>query len=332
MDLARMGSLDTRSQSGLNIILVSVHHFGEVWMIDHSTTTQSAASHSGGYHGNGGDLLYRWGNPGAYNRGLPSTQVFFGQHDAYWIPKGFPSEGKICVFNNGLNRPDSAFTSVDIFSPVLDSIGVHNTGTHPLLPNTLDKRYIAPWPTQFYSANQGGAQVLANGSLLICDGKSGALTEVDSAGRAVWQYVVPVNADGPITQGTLPSEVSQFQATFYPASYAAFKGRTLTAGAPLEYNPLNYDCTLDVIVPVKEPAQTQMPDDFFVYPNPASDHVVVSQSGIVEHATMFNFLGQKIVEWKNAGEVNTHSIQTGIYTVVIRREGKSYSRMISIVK
>lgn len=318
--------------SANNVIMVSVHNFGEVWMIDHSTTTFSGASHSGGHFGRGGDLLYRWGNPEAYNRGTPNNEVFFGQHYAYWIPKGYPDEGKICVYNNGLNRLDSDYTSVDFFTPALDSPGVHLNGTQPYLPVALDKRYTDPWPTHFYSITQGNAQVLSNGNLLMCNGKSGELFEVDTAWKQVWKYMVPITNGGPLTQGVVPPPINQFHVTFYPWSYAAFNGRTLTAGAPLEYNPLNYDCTLDVIVPVKEPAQTQMPDDFFVYPNPASDHVVVSPFGIVEYAMMFNSLGQKILEWENAGEVNTGSLPAGIYRVVIRRLGKMNSRMISIVR
>ncbi len=47
----------------LDQILVSVHTFSEIWVLDHSTTTAEAATHKGGRSGKGGDLLYRWGNP-----------------------------------------------------------------------------------------------------------------------------------------------------------------------------------------------------------------------------------------------------------------------------
>ena len=50
-------------------IILSSHNFNEIWVIDHSTTTAQAASHSGGNSGMGGDLLYRWGNPRAYRYG-----------------------------------------------------------------------------------------------------------------------------------------------------------------------------------------------------------------------------------------------------------------------
>ena len=41
----------------LDQIVVSVRQFGELWIIDHSTTTEEAASHSGGTSGMGGDIL-----------------------------------------------------------------------------------------------------------------------------------------------------------------------------------------------------------------------------------------------------------------------------------
>jgi hypothetical protein len=42
--------------AGLDQIILSVRHFCEVWIIDHSTTTEEAAGHTGGRAGKGGDL------------------------------------------------------------------------------------------------------------------------------------------------------------------------------------------------------------------------------------------------------------------------------------
>ncbi len=38
----------------------------------------------------GGDLLYRWGNPQAYDAGSADDQTLFLQHDAQWIRPGLP--------------------------------------------------------------------------------------------------------------------------------------------------------------------------------------------------------------------------------------------------
>ena len=65
----------------LDQIVLSVREFSEFWIIDHSTTTAQAAGHTGGNAGRGGDLLYRWGNPQAYDRGTAADRKLFYQHD-----------------------------------------------------------------------------------------------------------------------------------------------------------------------------------------------------------------------------------------------------------
>lgn len=76
----------------LDQISVSSHNLNEWYIIDHSTTTAQAASHSGGNAGKGGDFLYRWGNPAAY--GATGTTILNVTHDAHWIPEGVPNAGR----------------------------------------------------------------------------------------------------------------------------------------------------------------------------------------------------------------------------------------------
>ena len=53
----------------LDQIAISVPGFNEIYVVDHSTSTEEAKGESGGRWGQGGELLYRWGNPQNYGRG-----------------------------------------------------------------------------------------------------------------------------------------------------------------------------------------------------------------------------------------------------------------------
>lgn len=315
----------------LNLILLSVQNLGEVWMIDHSTTTQEAAKHIYGYHDRGGDLLYRWGNPAAYDRGLPIAQKLFSPCGAEWIPKGFPSEGKILVFNTGINRGDSLYSSVNIFAPALDSPGVHNTETRPLLPDTVEWNYESLRPTDFYSPHLSSAHMLSNGNVLICNGTAGTFYEVDRSGTISWNYVQPVNANGPVTQGSPPGDIGIAGCSYYPFSFPAFNGKTLAPGDPIELHPVDYTCNLNVISAVAEHRFAPINLELFVYPNPASDHLSISTSDFEGTVTLYNCLGEAVVHGTTFGVLNTAGLPDGAYTLVVRNAETSRSRIITVI-
>ncbi|MFM7725487.1 MAG: aryl-sulfate sulfotransferase, partial [Flavobacteriales bacterium] len=77
----------------LDQIMISNHNFCELWIIDHSTTLNEAASHAGGRYGKGGDLLYRWGNPQTYGRGTAANKRLFSQHNTHWVRDGLHDAG-----------------------------------------------------------------------------------------------------------------------------------------------------------------------------------------------------------------------------------------------
>ena len=104
-DWIHINSIDYNEK--LDQILVSVHGFNEIWIIDHSTTTEEANSHLGGNSGKGGDLLYRWGNNQTYLNS-DENQIFYGQYDAEWT-----DEGNILVYNNGSGREGEDYSTVE---------------------------------------------------------------------------------------------------------------------------------------------------------------------------------------------------------------------------
>jgi hypothetical protein len=184
-------------------ILLSVHNFNEIWVIDHSTTTQQAAGHTGGRSGKGGDLLYRWGNPAAYNRGTASDQKLFLQHDANWIDPGCPGEGHILIFNNGVGR---FYSTVDEIVTPVDSNGDYYLAPVSAYGPTVQIWTYNPQPS-FYASIISGAQRLPNGNTLVCNGETGELFEVTPTGSKVWQY----STEGQVFKVEyLPPEEQQF--------------------------------------------------------------------------------------------------------------------------
>ena len=170
-------------------ILLSARHQHEIWVIDHSTTTEEATSHTGGRSGKGGDLLYRYGNPAIYGAGTAMDRQLFGQHDAQWIQTENPGEGHILVFNNGQGRPDGQYSSVDELVPPVDENGSYylepGSAYGPLEPIW---RYTTENPGDFFAGYLSSAQRLPNGNTLICDGDHGLFFEVTLEKKTVWSF------------------------------------------------------------------------------------------------------------------------------------------------
>ncbi|MBT5101488.1 MAG: hypothetical protein HOM77_06180 [Planctomycetes bacterium] len=177
----------------LDQIMLSLHNSNEIIVIDHSTTMAEAATHTGGLSGRGGDLLYRWGNPAAYDHGTTADQMLFGQHDAQWIVDGSPGAGNILVFNNGNGR---GYSSVDELEAPIDPLTheyAYSTGAAYGPPSLL---WTYSDPGTFYSSFISGAQRQPNGNTLICEGDDGRLFEVDPGGTLVWDYFNPYGSAG----------------------------------------------------------------------------------------------------------------------------------------
>lgn len=231
----------------LDQIVISCHNISEFWIIDHSTTKAEARTHRGGQFDKGGDLLYRWGNPQAYNMGGTSDRKLFRQHHAYWIPNGYKDSGCIMLFNNGFNR-DTAYSTVEVIqTPILPN-GSYSSSL-PYAPSAPKWIYKDSIPTNFYSQIISGAERMPNGNTMICSGVQGLFFEVTPAGKTVWKYKNPIGGNIPKSDGTQGNN-PVFRCTFYPASYPAFSGRSLTAGRVLEKNVIPYSCIYESVPPV----------------------------------------------------------------------------------
>lgn len=162
----------------LDQISFSSHNLNEWYIIDHSTTTAEAASHSGGNSGRGGDILYRWGHPVNYS--ATGTSILNVTHDAHWIPEGVPNAGRLVGFNNrGVSNNQSSVDQIDV--PRVGYNYSHTAGA-AYLPSTYSSRLAC----NGYSSNMGNSQQLPNGNQLVCVATTGLIYEVNSAGTTLW--------------------------------------------------------------------------------------------------------------------------------------------------
>jgi len=230
----------------LDEILLGSRQLNEIYIIDHSTTTEQAGSHKGGIRNKGGDILYRWGNPAAYDRGGKKDQQLFGPHAPTWIPQGYPDAGNIIVFNNGTGR-DTLYSSIEIIDPPDSGFGDYylpseDMGYGPSHPyyTFRDTRN----PKNIFSMILSNAQRLPNGNTLIDIGTDGRFFEIDPKGETVWEYINPDTPKGILSQGDPPPTGNNvFRIHRYPLDYKAFDNRTLVPKAPIELNPSESCCT-----------------------------------------------------------------------------------------
>jgi len=168
-----------------NWIVISANFQDEFWIVDHSTSTLEAAGHTGGDHGKGGDLLYRWGNPQAYRAGTGADKKLFRQHGVKFIGPGLDGEGNIILYNNQIS-PSSRVEEIEL---PLDVSGNFIFG-----PGGVFGPAGPVWTYQnpaMNSAIMSSAERLPNGNTLICSSLQGRIFEITSGGANVWEIGTP---------------------------------------------------------------------------------------------------------------------------------------------
>lgn len=158
-----------------DLIYLSVNYYSEVWVIDHSTNTDDAASHSGGKFGKGGDLLYRFGNPSTQNDET-TERLFINNH----YPNLF-EPGKILIYTNGGDLEQSTVYELKLPTEL----------TQKTIPKTTQPEILWSFTDpELYAPKVSGAVRLPNGNTLITEGDFG-LWEVTQQGEVVWKFSAP---------------------------------------------------------------------------------------------------------------------------------------------
>ncbi len=308
----------------LDQILISSRRLSEIWAIDHSINTAQAS-------GPAGDLLYRWGNPQAYDQGTEADRQLYGQHTPYYIPTGFPNERKIMIFNNGFHR-EPLYSEVLIIDPPVDGNDNYTyTPNTAYGPTNTDFRFPETAPTtnsDFYSGIISSARQLPNGNILVCEGRgsNGArFFEIDENNQLVWEYISPINnANGDAAlQGSVGfSGGFTFRAEKYGLDYPAFTGRDLTPSAPLEGNPDIASC-LSILS-----NDTFNKDIVSVYPNPTTDFVNINSNSPLDKIELLSVTGKKLNVYDNTNKIDISSLNRGVYFLKVYSENRFISKKI----
>lgn len=154
-----------------DLIYLSVNFYHEIWVIDHSTSTLEATSSEGGAYGKGGDLVYRFGNPEAY-QDTEATRLFHNNHHPNLI-----NNTTLLVFGNGTDIFQSTVFELKLPEEFTTTEGIYN-------PPIVQWDFTDP---DLFSARVSGAVVLPNGNILITEGDFG-LWEVTREKEIVWKF------------------------------------------------------------------------------------------------------------------------------------------------
>lgn len=314
----------------LNLIMLCSPFWNEIYLIDHSTSNQESSGHIGGNYGKGGDVLWRWGNPVAYNTGDSTDKKLFGQHDAHWIDNGKPDAGKIMVFNNGKNRGLKPYSSVNVIEhPTSVNNEFLKDVSGAYLPNNFEFEYYDTTNLYFYSKILSSADQLPNGNFIINEGVKGHFYEVNQNGDIVWDYINPVVEDSIMTQeDSLPGNTSMlFNATFRTRkilpNFNGLMNLPLTNLGPVELNPYTSTCSLSNIVSSNNP--------FSLYPNPSSSYVTIANNLNESYLEVYSLLGNKLFTNRFNKEIilDIRPFNPGVYIIyVTANNNRNYVKFV----
>ena len=237
----------------LDYIAINAKHWSEFYVIDHGATfiAGDPAGSTALAATDAGDFIYRFGNPSAYQQGLPpkfedeGDQQMYGSHNIQWIREGLSGAGNFLIFNNDCYNPMDNRSEILEINPYLDAAGVDNFPNYVNPPDALYDEgntsnqivwsYKQNYGNSFYSNYISGMQRLPNGNTHINAGAHGHAFEVTPDGDVVWEYIQPVRNSGPVKylDDADGRDHSIFRSMRWPLDHPAVAGRDLTPLGPI---------------------------------------------------------------------------------------------------
>ena len=182
----------------LDQIVFSSRHLDEIYIIDHSTSVEEAASHFGGHSNMGGDILYRWGNPQNYDRGSEENKMLNDQHGVNWIGEDLSGAGNLLIFNNnptdtsGQNNSLGNSSVVEIIPPLNDEFN-YDISDSAFGPS--EYFWVYGGDETFFSHFQSGAYRIPNNNTIITVTQEKYIFEIDDSGQVVWEYFPEMDSE-----------------------------------------------------------------------------------------------------------------------------------------
>lgn len=351
----------------LDQVALSSHNMNEWYIIDHSTTTAEAASHSGGRAGKGGDFLYRWGNPVAYGAG--GSAVLNVAHDAHWVPENCLGAGDLAGVNNrGVTSPSSKTTADQIVVP---RSGFNYTLTQgsAFTPSSYSARHVSTG----YTSNMGCTEQFPNGNQMVCLATAGTIYEINAAGTVLWTKttsgITPqahrytqcyINNTAPVQPsvtltGSVMNTASTAAAYQWYVNGNAISGATLSshsasvAGVYVVRTTDTNGCvyaysagttfTMEVPPP---PVDTRVGEEMLVlqslsvYPNPTNGTLNLNFNNYVPATfavRVYDLKGQEVFNVENQPEMDLSSLSAGIYIMKVSTgSGAWVNKRVVLVK
>ncbi|MEM7032777.1 MAG: aryl-sulfate sulfotransferase [Chloroflexota bacterium] len=180
-------------------IILSSANFSELWIIDHSGSTEET-------RGAKGDLLFRWGNPETYSDDPNPTfmredKQLYWQHDIQWMSKSRPHTGDIILINNGAMRglnglPNPAEKSMGFryaYTDILElSLPITEGGTYNWEGDVVTTwSYKGDPPEAMFAPFMSGVDRTPSGNTVFAFGHNKRIIEVTPEGEVVADFRVP---------------------------------------------------------------------------------------------------------------------------------------------
>jgi uncharacterized delta-60 repeat protein len=104
-----------------------------------------------------------------------------------------------------------------------------------------------------------------------------------------------------------------------------YRIRAFNAAGASEYVHVTFNLATDVTA-----AGSDVEKHFSVYPNPASEKVIIRSHAPIRQVTVLNVMGQKVLEVNAVrdNQIDVASLLAGTYTVLVTTDSKTFARML----